>query len=82
MEPVVLVEDRTGQVILTDESGEESARFDSGVRSPTGAMIVGSTLLVLGSDAAAVVDLGTSRRRSFDFAADTAVLAPSGTTRP
>src|SRR6187397_1957298 len=35
---VVLLDKRSGQVILTDASGEESARFTSGVRAATDAV--------------------------------------------
>ncbi len=69
---VVLLDGRTGQVILTDGSGAESARFASGVRSPTDAMAVGSTLLVSAADATAVVDLATESSQIFDFAPTTA----------
>ncbi|MET0661976.1 MAG: hypothetical protein ABWZ42_02490 [Ilumatobacteraceae bacterium] len=76
---VVLLDDRTGQVILTDGSGAESARFASGVRSPTDAIAVGSTLVVSASDGAAVVDLETESTHGFDFAPTTAgVVMPAG----
>ena len=67
---MVLLDERTGQVILTDESGEESARFASGVRGTTDAMAVGSTLLVSAADEVAVVDLETESSQIFDFALD------------
>ena len=74
---VVLLDRRSGQVILTDTSGEESARFTSGVRSPTDAIAVGPTLVVTSAAAAGVVDLGTETSQVFDFA-----TAPDGAVMP
>ena len=74
---VVLLDGRTGQVIVTDDAGEESTRFASGVRAPTDAMVVGPTLFVSSADASAVVDLATETVQSFDFA-----TSPSGVVMP
>ena len=76
---VVLIDDRTGQVILTDPSGEEQARFASGVRSATDALAVGPTLVVSSAEAAAVVDIATESSQNFDFATSSAgVVMPAG----
>ena len=76
---VVLIDSRTGQVILTDGAGEESARFASGIRTPTDAMVVGSKLVVSSADAAAVVDLDAKTSEDLDVPPSTAgVVMPAG----
>jgi hypothetical protein len=74
---VVLVDDRTGRVIVDDEQGEEVARIESGVRSPTASAIVDSTLIVAGTDNVVVVDIGTESVDEFDLGSDV-VVRPSG----
>ncbi|MET0662949.1 MAG: hypothetical protein ABWZ42_07450 [Ilumatobacteraceae bacterium] len=74
---VVLLDNRSGQVILADASGAESARFTSGVRAATDAMTVGSTLVVTSAAAAGVVDLGSETSQVFDLA-----TAPDGVVMP
>lgn len=76
---IVMVEDRTGRVIVVDETGEDIARLDSGVRTPNDTMVVGSTAVLSSDDVTAVVSLSDETTETFDLAADT-VLAPSGTT--
>jgi hypothetical protein len=75
---IVLVDDRTGRIVVDDEQGEELARLESGVRNPTGSAAVGSTLLVTGADRVAVVDIGSEEVDEFEIGAD-AVVRPSGT---
>ncbi len=53
----MLVDERSGQVIVADETGEEEARFESGVTSPTDALVVGPTLVVTPPTARPIVDL-------------------------
>ncbi len=74
---IVLVDDRTGRVIVDDEQGEEVARIESGVRSPTASAIVDSTLVVTGTDTVAVIDVGSDNVDAFDIGSDT-VVRPSG----
>ena len=74
---VVLVDDRTGRVIVDDEQGEEVARIESGVRSPTASAIVESTLIVAGTDSVVVVDVSSESVDEFDLASDV-IVRPSG----
>jgi len=74
---VVLVDDRTGRVIVDDEQGEEVARIESGVRSPTASAIVDSTLVVAGTDNVAIVDVGSESIEEFDLGSE-AIVRPSG----
>jgi hypothetical protein len=55
---VVLVDDRTGRVVVDDADGEELGRVDSGVRNPTASAVVDSTVVVAGDDVVAVIDIG------------------------
>lgn len=74
---VVLVDDRTGRIIVDDEQGEEVARIESGVRSPTASAIVDSTLIVAGTGNVVIVDVGSERVDEFDLGADV-IVRPSG----
>lgn len=74
---VVLVDDRTGRVIVDDEQGEEVTRIESGVRNPSASAIVDSTLMVAGTDRMAVVDVGSESVDEFDLGSD-AIVRPSG----
>jgi hypothetical protein len=74
---IVLVDDRTGRVVIDDAEGEELARIESGVRSPSASAIVGSTLLVTSADGAAVVDVDDERVDEYDLGADV-VVTPAG----
>ena len=74
---IVLVDDRTGRVIVDDAAGDELARIESGVRSPTGSAIVDSTLTVAGTDSVAVIDVGTETVDEFELGADR-IVRPAG----
>lgn len=74
---VVLVDNRTGRVIVDDEQGEEVARIESGVRSPTASAIVDSILIVAGTDGVVVVDVESESIEEFDLGAD-GIVRPSG----
>jgi hypothetical protein len=74
---VVLVDERTGRVVVDDENGEELVRIESGVRSPTASAVVDSTLMVAGADSVAVIDVGDERVDDFDVGAQT-IVRPAG----
>jgi hypothetical protein len=74
---IVLVDDRTGRVIVDDADGEELERIESQVRTPTASAIVGSTLVVTGSESAAVIDIDSGTVEPFEMGAD-AIVRPSG----
>ena len=74
---VLLVDDRTGRVIVDDEQGEEVARIESGVRNPTASAVVDSTLIVAGTDNVVVVDVGSESIEEFDLGSE-AIVRPSG----
>ncbi len=75
----VLLDSRTGQVVVTDTAGEESARFGSGVRAPADAIAVGPTMVVTSADTAAVVDLAGESTQAYDIVPPNAgVVMPAG----
>ncbi len=78
---VVLIDDRSGRVVVDDERGEELGRVDSGVRTPTASAVVDSTAVVAGDDVVAVIDVsdGVSRDdvNEFDLGAES-VVRPAG----
>jgi hypothetical protein len=74
---VVLVDDRTGRVVVDDAAGDEVARLDSGVRNPTASEVVDSTLVVAGADAVAVIDLDDMGVAESDLGAET-IVTPAG----
>jgi len=76
---IVMVESRTGRLIVLDETGEELGRLDSDVGAPTGAMVVGDTAVLSSAETTAVVSLTDETTETFELAADS-VFAPSGTT--
>ena len=74
---IVLVDNRTGRVIVDDEQGEEVARIESGVRTPNASAIVDSTLIVAGTDKVAVVDVDSELVDEFDLGSES-IVRPSG----
>ena len=74
---VVLVDDRTGRVIVDDENGEEFARIESGIRSPAASAVVDSTLVIAGPDSVAVVDVGSESVTEVELSAET-IDRPAG----
>ncbi len=74
---IVLVDERRGSVVIDDSSGEEVARFESGVRNPNASGVVDSTLVVAGADSAAVVGLDSDEITEFDTGAET-IVRPAG----
>jgi hypothetical protein len=74
---IVLVDERTGRIVVDDTQGEEISRIESGVRSPSATAIAESTLVVAGSDRVAVVDIGSENLEVFDVGAEI-VVRPSG----
>lgn len=78
---VVLVDQRTGKITVTDSSGDETGNIDTGVRNPTASAVVGPTALITGEDATAVVDLDSEKVQSIDDLEASGVVTPAGSTR-
>jgi hypothetical protein len=74
---IVLVDERTGRVIVDDQSGDEVARIDTRTRSVVDSGVVDSTAVVVSATAAQVVDLDTETSTEFTLDAD-AITWPSG----
>ncbi len=74
---IVLVDDRTGRVVVDDADGSELFRIESGVRSPTASAIVGSSLLVASADEIGVVFLDDVVVEEYDLGAET-IVRPAG----
>lgn len=74
---IVLVDDRTGRVIVDDDKGKELARIESGVGTPTASAIVDSTLVVAGTDDVAVIDVDATTVDEFAIGAET-IVKPVG----
>jgi hypothetical protein len=78
---VVLIDDRTGRVVVDDENGDELGRVDSGVRNPIASAAVDSTVVVTGDGGIAVIDVGddvdSDDVDGFEFGADS-IIRPAG----
>ena len=74
---VAIVDERTGRIVVTDESGDETARIDSGVRSATASRVVDDTAVLVGTESAAIVDLDDDEVTDVDVA-DASIVQPSG----
>jgi len=74
---IVLVDDRTGRVVVGDIDGEELARIESGVRNPAASAVVDSTLVVAGTDMVAVIDIASETIDEFELGADR-IVGPAG----
>ena len=78
---VVLIDDRSGRVVVDDENGEELGRVDSGVRTPTASAVVDSTAVVAGDGVVAVIAVGDGVSRDdvdeFDLGAES-IVRPAG----
>jgi hypothetical protein len=74
---VVLVDERTGRVIVDDETGEELARIDTGTRSVVDSAVVDSTAVVVSAAATSIVDLTDESSTDYTIAAD-AITWPTG----
>ena len=74
---VVLVDDRTGRVVVDDADGEELTRIESGVRTPNASAVVDSSMVVAGDQLVAVVDLGDETVDEYELGADV-VVSPAG----
>jgi len=74
---VVLVDDRTGRVIVDDPDGEELSRIESGVRSPNASAVVDSALVVVNDALVAVVDVGNETVDEYDLGAQD-IVNPAG----
>ena len=74
---VVLIDDRTGRVLVDDAVGDEVARIESGIRSPSASAVVDSTLVLAGDGGISVIDVGDESADEFEFGADT-IVRPAG----
>ncbi len=74
---IVLVDDRTGRVIVDDMGGEELARIESRVRNPTASSVVDSTLVVAGAEKLAVIDVTSENVDEYELGADQ-IVRPAG----
>lgn len=74
---IVIIDDRTGNVILDDGTGEEQGRIESGLQNVTDAAVINSTAVVTSADAVAIVDIGTESVERFDIGADR-IVEPAG----
>ena len=74
---VVLVDDRTGRVIIDDREGDELSRIESGVRSPNASAVVDSTLVIANDELVAVVDVGNETVDEYDLSAQD-IVNPAG----
>jgi len=74
---LVLVDDRTGRVIVDDPEGEEVSRIESGVRSPNASAVVDSALIVANDDVVAVVDVANETVDEYDLGAQD-IVNPAG----
>jgi hypothetical protein len=74
---IVLVDDRTGRVVVDDSSGEELARIQSGVRNPIASAVVDSTLVVAGTENTAVIDIDGEEVDEFELGASQ-IVRPAG----
>lgn len=77
---IVLIDDRSGRVIVDDGNGEELFRLESGVRAPAASAIVDSALVVAGTDMVAVIDISNETVDEFELGADT-VVGSAGSAR-
>lgn len=74
---IVLVDQRTGRVVVDHDQSEETGRIETGLRSVTSSRTVAGTTLVAADDGAAVVDLDAEETLEIDLAAGS-VGQPSG----
>lgn len=74
---VVLIDERTGRVIVDDDAGEELARIDTGTRSVVDSAVVDSTAVVVSAAATSIVDLTDESSTDYTIAAD-AITRPAG----
>ncbi|HYN34817.1 MAG TPA: hypothetical protein VES40_19490 [Ilumatobacteraceae bacterium] len=74
---IVLVDERTGRVIVDNEQGEELARIDTGLRTVLDSAVVDSTAVVVSATATSVVDLVDETSTEHTISADS-VTWPAG----
>lgn len=74
---VVIVDERTGRVVVADESGGETGRVDTGVRASSASRVVADTAVLVGADSAAIVALDDETVTDVDVA-DASIVQPSG----
>ncbi len=72
---VVLIDERTGSVVLANDAGEEVGRIDTGIRSVLDSAIVGSNAVIVSANETSIVDLAAQTSSSVTIDAD-------GITRP
>ncbi len=74
---IVLVDERTGRVIVDDDQGEELARIDTGIRSVLDSAVIDSTAVMVSATATSIVDLADETSTEHSIGADT-VTRPTG----
>lgn len=74
---IVLVDQRTGRVVVDNDAGEEVARIETGLRTVTADRTVAGTTLVAADDGAAIVDLDAEEATEVDLAGGS-IRQPSG----
>ena len=74
---IVLVDDRTGRIVVDDPDGEEVSRIESDIRSPNASAVVDSSAVVANDQLVAVVDLGGETVEEYDLGADV-IVEPAG----
>ncbi len=74
---VVLIDERTGRVIIDNEAGEELGRIDTGTRSVVDSAVVDATAVVVSTTTTSIVDLAEESSTDYEIAAD-AITRPAG----
>lgn len=74
---VVLVDQRSGRIVIEDDQGDEAGRIDTGVRSVTASRTIAGTTLLAARDGAAVVGLDDEDVTELELA-DGTIEQPSG----
>lgn len=74
---IVLIDERSGRVVLVDDVGDERARIDSAVTGTEASAVSGATAVLASSPDTAVVDLADESSTSYDLAGST-VSSPAG----
>ena len=74
---IVLIDERTGRVVVNDEQGDELARIETGIRSVLDNAVVESTAVMVSETATRIVDLADETSTEHSIGADT-VTWPTG----
>jgi hypothetical protein len=74
---IVLIDDRTGRILVDQPDGEELSRIESGIRSPNASAVVDSSSVVANDQRVAVVDLGDETVEEYELGTDV-IVEPAG----